>query len=114
MAHHVFIAFSRPLDGHEQDYDEWYDRQHMPDVLSVPGFVSAQRYDVVGRRPEEMTRPYSRMIVYEIESDDVDATVGELRARIGAGEIATGDLFDPSVLGFYTASASAARQYSKD
>jgi hypothetical protein len=35
----------------DQSFDGWYE-QHLPEILSIPGFTSAQRY-----RLEEMTRP---------------------------------------------------------
>ncbi len=109
MAHHLFLAFAAALDGKGEEYEAWYDSQHMPDVLRVPGFISAQRYRVVGRRPEASTRGYHYLTVYEIDSDDVDATIGEMRSRIAAGAIITGTLFDPALLGFYTVTAASPR-----
>jgi hypothetical protein len=52
------------------------------------------------------------VIVYELDTDDVEASIAELRARIGAGVIETGDMFDPAMLGFYTATAAAAAQFA--
>ena len=113
MAQHVFISFSRAIEGEAEAYEEWYDRQHMPDVLAVPGFVSGQRFRVVQRRPEETTRDYHYMIVYQLETDDVEASIAEMRARIGSGVIDTGGLFDPSMLGFYTGTEAAPKQFAK-
>ena len=28
----------------EKEFNEWYDRTHLPDVLKIPGFVRATRY----------------------------------------------------------------------
>jgi len=32
----------------EIDYNEWYFQEHLPDRLGVPGFLSGQRYEVIG------------------------------------------------------------------
>jgi hypothetical protein len=112
VAHHLFLAFAAALEGKREEYEAWYDSQHLPDVLRVPGFISAQRYHVVGRRPEKTTRGYQYLTIYEIDSDDIDGTIGELRSRIAAGAISTGTLFDPALLGFYTVTAASPRLFA--
>ena len=44
MAKHVFVVFTNPVEGKDATYNDWYDNRHLPDVLDVPGFVSAQRF----------------------------------------------------------------------
>ena len=41
---YFFFAFSNPVAGHEDEYNRWYDQQHAPDVVAIPGFVSAQSF----------------------------------------------------------------------
>ena len=41
---YYLLVFNQPVPGKEQEYNSWYDRHHAPDVVSVPGFVRAQRY----------------------------------------------------------------------
>jgi hypothetical protein len=113
MARHLFLAFSRAREGREDDYTSWYDQQHLPDVLSVPGFISGQRFDIVQPKPGDAAGAYSCLVVYEIESDDLEATVAALRSRIGAGVIDTGTLFDPAALAFFAATAAAPEQFTK-
>ena len=31
--HHYFIALSNPVEGHEDEYNEWYDAKHIPECL---------------------------------------------------------------------------------
>lgn len=38
-----------------QDFDAWYPRQHLPERLSVPGFLRGRRYQVVGAGPTYFT-----------------------------------------------------------
>jgi hypothetical protein len=44
MASNLQIVFSRFPDSVTEDaFNEWYDA-HLPEILAIPGFVSAQRY----------------------------------------------------------------------
>jgi len=38
------LVFADPTAGQEMEFNRWYDHQHAPEVVSAPGFVSAQRY----------------------------------------------------------------------
>src|SRR5438105_15559407 len=49
-----------PDASYEAEFNDWYDREHIPLRMSVPGFHSAQRYVVPG------TRHY--LAIYEMES----------------------------------------------
>ena len=36
----VMIVLSNPVGDRDDEYNRWYDDVHLPDVLSVPGFVA--------------------------------------------------------------------------
>jgi hypothetical protein len=40
----LYIVRSNPVPGREEEYHDWYSRQHLPQLLAVPGFASAQRF----------------------------------------------------------------------
>jgi len=44
MAKYTFVVLTNPTSSKEAEYNEWYNKQHIPDVLNVPGFVAAQRF----------------------------------------------------------------------
>ena len=44
MAKHTFLVSTNPVEGKDKEYNEWYTNQHIPDVVSVPGIVAAQRF----------------------------------------------------------------------
>lgn len=77
MTRHLLVVSSEPLEGAADDYQRWYDEVHLPDVLSVPGFVRAQRFaaqpSVHGELPDRRF-----LAVYEIESDDLERTLAQL------------------------------------
>jgi len=79
MAGNLQIVFSRFPDGvSEDEFNEWYEA-HLPEILSIPGFVSAQRYrlDPVVVDDDVPVR-YRFMALYEIEGD-LDQLVVEMR-----------------------------------
>jgi hypothetical protein len=70
MAGNLQIVFSRfPDSVTEEEFNAWYDA-HLPEILAIPGFVSAQRYrlDPVVVDEEAPVR-YRYMALYEIEGD---------------------------------------------
>lgn len=48
----------------EPDFNRWYNEEHLAERLSVPGFLSAARYEAVKGGPKHLA-------VYELESADV-------------------------------------------
>jgi hypothetical protein len=44
--HYVVATDVQP--EHEADFNDWYDREHLPGLAAVPGVVRATRYRVVG------------------------------------------------------------------
>ncbi len=55
-------------DGHEAEFNEWYDHEHVPALAAVPGVLSAHRF-----RDPKGTHRY--LALYHLESPDV--TTGE-------------------------------------
>ncbi|HEY1258601.1 MAG TPA: hypothetical protein VGF34_05075 [Stellaceae bacterium] len=49
---------------HEPEFNRWYDEEHLPRLLEVPGFLSAGRYVALKGRPKYLT-------VYELEDHNV-------------------------------------------
>lgn len=49
----------------EQAFNEWYNREHIPDVLRYRGAVSARRYRAI--LPEDK---FQYVAVYEFESEE--------------------------------------------
>lgn len=49
---------------HEDDFNHWYDTEHVPERLGIPGFVSARRFRAVEGEPKYLA-------LYELESPAV-------------------------------------------
>lgn len=71
---------------HEDAFNEWYDTVHLPDLLSLDGFLGARRYKLSGPAPRNQ-QPASRYLaVYEFATDDTRAMMkrlGEEVAKLG-------------------------------
>ena len=65
-------------------------RQHVPDVLNVPGFVLRSRFrlaDTQFRGEAKRTDKY--LAVYEMETNDLNGVLKGFRARGGTADIVT-------------------------
>ena len=95
MAHYQLVAFTNPVAGREDEYNAWYDGRHLPDVLAVPGFVAAQRFKVADDSAQAAHR---YLAIYDIESDDVGATMERLMATVGTPAMMISDAMDASTV----------------
>jgi hypothetical protein len=75
MAEYTLIVMTNPVAGREDEYNDWYDNQHVPDVLRVKGFTGAQRFKVAD---EKSDAPFKYCALYQLETDDIDGVVANL------------------------------------
>lgn len=52
----------------EDEFNDWYNNTHIPDILETRGFVKATRYEIL----EPTSDKGKYVAVYEIETDDLD------------------------------------------
>ena len=78
----LFVVLTNPVDGQDDEYNRWYNDQHVDDVLAVPGFVGVQRFKL--SVPSGAPAPdWKYLALYEIEKDRVSETFEGLSARAG-------------------------------
>jgi antibiotic biosynthesis monooxygenase (ABM) superfamily enzyme len=58
----------------ERDFNDWYDKEHVPALASVPGCFRARRFLAVDGQPKYMA-------VYEIDTPDVIKSAAWAKAR---------------------------------
>jgi hypothetical protein len=103
----IQLAFSNPAEGKEDEFNQWYDNVHLPDILATPGMLSAQRYDLYEAeiyRAQGAAPPEHRYLtIYEMEGD-VDAIMLKIREGVASGKIVMADCIDlpASRLSFWT------------
>jgi hypothetical protein len=84
MAQNLQIVFSRVPDHvDEAEFNAWYDA-HLDEILSIPGFVSAQRFRL---EPvvvdEEAGVRYRYLALYEIEGDPAEVLAAMAERQLG-------------------------------
>jgi hypothetical protein len=87
------VVLTNPVAGKEDEFNRWYTNRHIPDVLACPGFVRAQRFEMVAGMGEN---PWRYCAIYEIEADDPATAVKELVARHGTDKLQASDALDPN------------------
>ena len=104
MPNGVFLAYAAPASAASAaELDRWYDQQHLPDVLDLPGFTAAQRYtktdiNMVG---QPWVSENALLTVYEHMHSTEDAygsAFGKIRERIAAGTVIMTDAIAPNSL----------------
>lgn len=83
MKKYSMVVFSRPVEGREDEYLEWYKGQHIHDLLDIPGFVGCRFYktadqQLIGTRAEK-SFPY--LMIWDWETDDVEQLMQEIDRR---------------------------------
>ena len=91
----------------EAEFNEWYDKIHLPDVLETPGFIRAIRYQ--NTEPSEGEAKF--LATYEIETDDIDGFMKAHNDNM-ARKRAEGRFSEPLVVvsrGFYRQMSSVSK-----
>jgi len=86
MPSYKLIVMTQPVEGREQEYNDWYQGTHLADLVTVRGVKSAQRFRL-SRTVVADRGPLPYLAIYDIETDDIDATLDDLKARVGSGQI---------------------------
>ncbi|MFC1953408.1 DUF4286 family protein [Chloroflexota bacterium] len=58
-------------EAREAEFNEWYDKIHIPDILEASGFIKATRYE--NTEPSDEKGKF--LATYEIETDDIDKCI---------------------------------------
>ena len=66
MSRYVFVVLTNASGGRDDEFNEWYNNQHIPDVLKIPGFVAAQRFNIAGAQMDGATSPWRYLALYEL------------------------------------------------
>jgi len=92
MPRYKMVVLSKPVEGREQAYNDWYQDIHLGEMVALPGIRSARRY----RRALNLVAgdSYPYMAIYEIEADDLDAVVAGIIEASGSGGIWMSDAID--------------------
>jgi hypothetical protein len=86
MSRYVQTVRSRALAGREAEYRDWYVATHIPEVLALDGFESAEFFC----RTSILDEAHADFLcVYQLQTDDLPATQAAMTAE-GLGMTASG------------------------
>ncbi len=88
------LVFSNFTDGQEDEYLEWYAGQHIHDLLRIPGFVGCKFFELSNTQLSEIEHEYKYMMIWDIETDDFEAVVKDIKERIADGRTVFIPAFD--------------------
>jgi hypothetical protein len=85
----VFVVLTDPFSqDREQEYNDWYNGTHIPAILRLDGFVRASRWKLSGsRKPAASLAQRQYLALYELETDDLEASFAELLRANEAGDL---------------------------
>lgn len=85
MADYILLAMTNPLEGREDDYNAWFDGPHISEVLAIPDFKTAQRFELAEEQRTPGPHPYRYAAKYEIETDNLSEALAALGEAVQNG-----------------------------
>jgi hypothetical protein len=93
---YTMVVLTNAKAGREVDFNEWYSNRHVHDVVKIPGFVAAQRFQWA-ETPGATAPKFKYYASYELDTDDLGTAVAELFKRNGTPLLPSSDAMDPDV-----------------
>lgn len=89
------VTVLNPKEGMDDKFNDWYSNAHMPQALNVPGMVSGQRFRLSKQQREGSKPQWQYLAYYEVETDDLQGVIDELKRREGTPELVGTDTISP-------------------
>ncbi len=91
------MVFSNAVTGRDEEFNDWYDKRHLHDVIAVDGIRSARRFELLEGSPMTRGGPSAHLYlaVYEV-AGDLGEVAAELATRREDGRIPVTDSYDIS------------------
>ena len=86
------IALTTPIAGREQDYHDWYNNVHLPELVNGLGLQGAQRFELVAKMMGSDTNQF--MAIYDVETDDPEGFMAKMGAFAQSGGMTPGTATD--------------------
>lgn len=94
MATAWLVVLTDPVEGREEEYNEWYSGRHLDDVLAAAGFTAAQRFRFV---PSTLSRrpPAQYLAIYEVDAAQREQAERLLLEAAGSDAMPISDAMAP-------------------
>ncbi|MBF0673343.1 MAG: hypothetical protein IR160_12255 [Salinibacterium sp.] len=98
MAKSILVVYTKPVEGREAEFDEWYTSVHLPEVVRLEGFTAARRYRFVPEKAGEAHPDLPWLAIYEIEDGMLDAARSALAAALRSSSAAVREGRTPELM----------------
>jgi hypothetical protein len=100
MPKHVFLVRTGPSSPERTDeYNDWYDNVHLPDLLKVKGVVGASRYRVApAQQGGAAIEGPQYLAIYEVDIEDPQDFFDDMMRAVTDGSMRMSDVLDQSVV----------------
>ena len=85
MGEYKLVVMTSPVEGREDEYNDWYDNEHLGDICALPGFEGATRYELEPGQDNPTGHKY--LAIYDMETDDVGATMQTMISAATSGKM---------------------------
>lgn len=89
----IMVVFAKAKEGKRAELAKWYDEQHIPDLLAVPGFVSAERRELMPMKQPAGSPQWDFMLVYGIEGNALQV-LQNMNGMMGTERMPTSEALD--------------------
>jgi len=86
VTRHTMLVLLNAKEGRDEEFNRWYEDVHLADILAVPGFVAARRFEA-GDKQLRGKPAHRYMTLYEIETDDIEQAIRDLGAASGGMDL---------------------------
>jgi hypothetical protein len=94
MAIYQYIIMMSAAPGRLEEFEHWYDNQHLRDVVAVPGVRSARRYRLLselGAEYDVLQPRWNSLAIYELDTDDPVLLARHIRSLAGSAAMPMSD-----------------------
>jgi hypothetical protein len=82
MPLNAIVSIVSPVAGREEEFNDWYESTHIPEVLALDGYRSASRYAPRNALAGVPQGPTGHMTVFEVETEDVNQAIETLASAL--------------------------------
>ena len=85
MSQYKLVVMTSAVKGREDEFNDWYDNEHLGDICALDGFTGAARYELEPGQDNPTGHKY--LAIYDMETDDVEATMQGMIKAATSGEM---------------------------
>lgn len=98
MARFVYAVLLNAVEGREAELNEWAHKQHLPDILRVPGFKTAQRFEATSEQRRPSVPPHKYLHFYTLETENLAQSLHILGETSGTSQMPRTDAVAPGAV----------------